>query len=125
MQTRDKFDSALRSIKVTATDSPRSPVAIIDVGTRLDYRAAERMKRRFKQFAADGRHRHIVDLSQTSVLDSAGLAGLISALRAVRDNGGSVDLVVKAGNVTRILELTSVTRAFKVHPSLQEALAAV
>ena len=125
MQTRDKFDSALRSIKMPASDSTRSQVAIIDVGDRLDYRAAERMKRRFKQFAADGRRRHIVDLSQTSALDSAGLAGLISALRAVRDNGGSVDLVVKSGNVTRILELTSVTRAFKVHPSLKEALAAV
>lgn len=108
-----------------ATDSTCPQVGIIDVGARLDYRAAERMKRRFKQFAADGRHRHIVDLSETSALDSAGLAGLISALRTVRDNGGSVDLVVKSGNVTRILELTSVTRAFKVHPSLQEALAAV
>ena len=125
MQTRDRFDSALRSLKMPATDSTRSQVAIIDVGARLDYRAAERMKRRFKQFAADGRHRHIVDLSETSALDSAGLAGLISALRTVRDNGGSVDLVVKSGNVTRILELTSVTRVFKVHPSLQEALAAV
>lgn len=125
MQIRDRFDSAFRSIEMPAADSTCSQVAIIDVGARLDYRAAERMKRRFKQFAADGRHRHIVDLSETSALDSAGLAGLISALRAVRDNGGSVDLVVKSGNVTRILELTSVTRAFKVHPSLQEALAAV
>jgi anti-sigma B factor antagonist len=125
MQTRDKFDSALRSITMSAKDATRSQVAIIDVGALLDYRAAEQMKRRFKQFAADGRHRHIVDLSETSALDSAGLAGLISALRAVRDNGGSVDLVVTSGNVSRILELTSVTRAFKVHPSLQEALAAV
>lgn len=125
MQTRDRLHSSLRSIKMPATDSTCPQVGIIDVGARLDYRAAERMKRRFKQFAADGRHRHIVDLSETSALDSAGLAGLISALRTVRDNGGSVDLVVKSGNVTRILELTSVTRAFKVHPSLQEALAAV
>ena len=125
MQIHDKFDSALRSIKMPAADVPRHDVAIIDVGTLLDYRAAERMKRRFKQSAALGHRRHIVDLSQTSTLDSGGLAGLISALRAVRDSGGSVDLVVKAGNVTRILELTSVTRAFKVHPSLAEALEAV
>ena len=108
-----------------AADPARPDVAIIDVGALLDYRAAERMKRRFKQSAAAGHRRHIVDLSLTSTLDSGGLAGLISALRSVRDSGGSVDLVVKAGNVTRILELTSVTRAFKVHPSLQKALEAV
>lgn len=125
MQIRDDFDSASRSIGMPAADPLRADVAIIDVGAQLDYRAAERMKRRFKQFAAAGQRRHIVDLSQTSTLDSGGLAGLITALRTVRDNGGSVDLVVKAGNVTRILELTAVTRAFKVHPSLEEALEAV
>lgn len=112
-------------MRMPADGDARPDVAIIDVGARLDYRAAERMKRRFKQSAAEGHRRHIVDLSRTSALDSGGLAGLISTLRSVRDGGGSVDLVVKAGNVTRILELTSVTRAFKVHPSLEEALEAV
>jgi len=123
MQTRDKFDSNLRRIKASAACSPRAGVGVIAIGERLDHRAAERMKRHIRRHVAEGRQRHIVDLSQLDALDSGGLAGLISTLRAVRDNGGSVDLVASTSRVTRILELTSLTRVFKVHSSLQEALA--
>ena len=123
MQTRDKFDSTLRRIKASAESSPCTGIGIIAIGERLDHRAAERMKRHIRRHVAEGRQRHIVDLSELDALDSGGLAGLISALRAVRDNGGSVDLVASTSRVTRILELTSLTRVFKVHSSLQEALA--
>jgi len=124
MQLRDKFHSTLRAIKDSAVATPCDDVGIIDVGRRLDYRAAEHLKRRFKEFAAEGRQRHIIDLSQLDVLDSGGLAGLISALRAVRETGGTVDLVANTSHVTHILELTALTRLFKVHPSVREALAA-
>lgn len=100
-----------------------SDVGIIDVGRCLDLHAAQRMKQRFKKLAAEGQQRHIVDLSQLDVLDSRGLAGLISALRAVRETGGSVDLVANTSHVTHILELTALTRLFKVHRSVQAALA--
>ena len=98
-------------------------IGIIDVGRTLDYDAAQRMKARFKKFAAEGRQRHIVDLSQLDDLDSGGLAGLISALRAVKETGGSIDLVANSNHVTHILELTALSRLFKVHRSLQAALA--
>ena len=122
MQVRDKFHSALRTLRATA-DQWSDEVGIIDVGRRLDYHAAERMKQRFKKFAAEGRRRHIIDLTQLDMLDSGGLAGLISALRAVRETGGSVDLVANSTHVTQILELTALTRLFKVHRSLNAALA--
>ena len=83
------------------------------------------MKKRFKEFAAEGRQHHIIDLSDLDVLDSGGLAGLISALRAVRETGGSVDLVASKNHVTHILELTSLARLFKVHRSVQAALASL
>ena len=122
MQLRDKFHSALAAIKDGACVPASGEVGVIDVGQRLDYQAAERMKRRFKEFAAEGRQRHVVDLTNLDVLDSGGLAGLISALRAVRETGGSVDLVANTSHVTHILELTALTRLFKVHPTLKQAL---
>ena len=125
MQVRDKFHSALRTLRAAAQakESQSNEVGIIDVGTRLDFHAAERMKQRFKKFAAQGRSRHIIDLSALDVLDSGGLAGLISALRAVRETGGSIDLVANSSHITRILELTALSRLFKVHRSVQAALA--
>lgn len=123
MQAREIFECSPRQAS-TAVAS-REDVEIIDAGTRLDHRKAQQMKQRFKQLAAEGRLRHIVDLTRLDKLDSGGLAGLVSTLRAVRDSGGSIDLVVTNNRVTQILELTALTRLFRVYPSMKDALASV
>jgi len=125
MQVRDKFFSSLVSLQATAHSTASDEIGIIDVGKTLDDRAASRMKEQFKEFVAEGRQRHIIDLTKLDVLDSGGLAGLISALRAVRETGGSVDLAANSMHVTQILELTSLTRLFKVHRSMKAALASL
>jgi anti-sigma B factor antagonist len=125
MQVRDKFFSSLVSLRAAAQMTESTEVGIIHVGKKLDHNATLLLKERFKQFVSEGRQRHIIDLTKLDVLDSGGLAGLISALRAVRETGGSVDLVANSTHVTQILELTSLTRLFKVHRSMQAALAAV
>jgi len=123
MQVRDKFFTSLVTLQATAQTKTSEEIGIIDVGKTLDDRTASRMKEQFKEFVAEGRQRHIIDLTKLDVLDSGGLAGLISALRAVRETGGSVDLVANSTHVTQILELTSLTRLFKVHRSMKAALA--
>ena len=123
MQARETFQDPLRHTAAAAAS--RADVEIIDAGTRLDHRKAQQMKQRFKQLAAEGRLRHIVDLTRIDNLDSGGLAGLVSTLRAVRDSGGSIQLVVTSNRVTQILELTALTRLFRVHPSMKDALASV
>jgi anti-sigma B factor antagonist len=80
------------------------------------------MKARFKRLSRHGHSRHVIDLSNIDDLDSGGLAGLISTLRAVRESGGTIHLVASSERVTHVLELTALTRLFRVHPSLQEAL---
>jgi anti-sigma B factor antagonist len=127
MQARDKFFSSLHQLRETAaiaTSDAAEMVGVVDAGRRLDARSAERMKARFKQLVAQGRLHHILDLSRLDDLDSTGLAGLISTLRAVREAGGSVQIVASSNRVTQILELTALTRLFRVHPSIQSALTA-
>ena len=123
MQAREIFEFSPRQASTGVAS--HEDVEIIDAGTRLDHRKAQQMKQRFKQLAAEGRLRHIVDLTRLDNLDSGGLAGLVSTLRAVRDSGGSIDLVVTNNRVTQILELTALTRLFRVYPSMKDALASV
>jgi anti-sigma B factor antagonist len=125
MQARDKFFSTLLMIRDSVSEHPTAQIGVIDVGERLDARSAERMKSKFKELARQGRSRHIIDMSRVDDLDSGGLATLISTLRAVREAGGSVHLVANSVRVTHILELTALTRLFKVYPSLQAALSSV
>jgi anti-anti-sigma factor len=127
MQTQDAFFTSMDewgNAAATAKSSSKT-VGVIDVGARLDARTAERMKSRFKKLAAVGQHRHIIDLSRVDDLDSGGLAGLISTLRAVRETGGSIDLVASTSHVKQILELTALTRIFKVHRTVKAALASL
>ena len=116
MQAREAFYSS---------EAGADRVGVIDVGARLDARTAERMKHRFKKLAAVGQRRHIIDLSSVDDLDSGGLAGLISALRTVRETGGSIHLVATSSHVKQILELTALTRLFRVYGSVQAALASL
>jgi len=127
MQSRDAFFTSIDEWGDAAKSAASSSktVGVIDVGERLDARTAERMKSRFKKLASGGHRRHIIDLSHVDDLDSGGLAGLISTLRSVRETGGSIDLVASKGRVKQILELTALTRIFRVHLTVQAALAAL
>ena len=126
MHARDKFFASLRSLRETSSLTPpaeQGSAGVIDVGKRLNAQTAQRMQARFKQMVAQGRSKHVLDLSRLDALDSGGLAALVSTLRAVRESGGSVHIVAASDRVTQILELTALTRYFKVHPSVKAALA--
>ncbi len=57
----------------------------------------------------------IIDLSAVSFIDSAGLTVLIDAHKRAARTGGEVRLVVQEGQqVYRILQITGLTRMFKI-----------
>ncbi len=69
----------------------------------------------------NGRFCHIVDLRALEVLESCTLAGLIRALRILREVGGSISLVIETPQVRKILTLTGLDRIFPTYTTLEEA----
>jgi anti-sigma B factor antagonist len=65
----------------------------------------------------------IVDLSGTEFCDSSGLNVLVRALRRAQGDGGEVRLVATRPAVLRILGVTGVGSIFRIHGSLDEAMA--
>jgi anti-sigma B factor antagonist len=75
---------------------------------------------------ADGRAaRVIVDLAGTSFVDSTTLAVLLEAHRCLQEHGGDLVLVTGGAHVRRALELTHLDRAFRIEPTLAEAIEAL
>jgi len=72
----------------------------------------------------DGAKSVVVDLSDVPMLSSAGLGALMVAHKQCRPAGGGVCLVDPQPLVRQVLEITKLTKLFKVHATLDDALAA-
>lgn len=68
---------------------------------------------------------HAIDLRELGSLDSPTLAALIQALRAVREAGGTISLLVRQPQVIKILSITGLDRIFAIHPDVETAAAAL
>ena len=64
----------------------------------------------------------VVDLSDVSYLDSAGLAALIEAMQKVEDYGGKFALAGLQETVRSIFEISRLDQVFQIFPDANAAL---
>jgi anti-sigma B factor antagonist len=65
----------------------------------------------------------VVDLSETTFIDSTTLGVLVGGVRRLREQDGDLSLVCSDRNITKIFEITGLDRVFSISPSREEALA--
>ena len=76
---------------------------------------------------ADGSSREfyrIADLGQVDFLDSTGLGVLVGGLKRLREDGGSLALVIETPRILRVFQITGLTKAFAAWPSVADAITA-
>src|SRR5947209_552832 len=64
----------------------------------------------------------VIDLLETTMVDSAGLGVLASTAKAVQANGGTFILAADDPQFLRTLRITGLDRLFDVKPTLTQAL---
>jgi anti-sigma B factor antagonist len=89
---------------------------------RLDAKNAPTIKETLAQFIERGNTHLIVDLGQVPFIDSAGLAALVSALKATRRVGGNVLLSSVQPQARTVFSLTMLDQVFGIHPSVDAAV---
>lgn len=99
--------------------------ASVILAGRLDAGNAQTIKETLMQFINAGTTHLVVDLAQVPFIDSAGLAALVSALKATRRVGGSVLLSGIQPQARTVFSLTMLDQIFTIHPSLEAALASL
>ena len=109
---------ATRRTILKATQTSRSPIR---VSGDLDRPGGEQVKRAVDEALAEGRLDLTVDLDGVRTLDSAGLAALIVSLRRARERGGDVRVVANAAHIRKVLEITALSRVFKLQPAADKA----
>jgi anti-sigma B factor antagonist len=103
-------------------DSERLVVA---VRGDLDLFTAPELKKVFAQAIGAGRIRIIVDLAETTFLDSSALGVLVVTSKRLRSCHGALAIVNLNENLTTIFKMTGLDQTFTILPTRESAIEAV
>lgn len=98
---------------------------VIVVRGELDLFTAPELRALIGDLIDQGKTHLVVDLVQTSFIDSSGLASLVGALKRISGAGGRLVLVNDGSRLARTLTLTGLDRVLEVQPDCDSAVAAL
>ena len=101
---------------------PSDESAIVAVGGDADLHSAPELRDRLTDLMDEGVTWIVLDLSETTFVDSMALGVLLGTVKRLRTTGGRLDVVVPRPDIRRIFEITMLDRVFDLHASLEQAL---
>lgn len=107
----------------TAIETRSPSVAVVRFRGRLDFLSAANAREQFTAAIAAGQHKLIVDLAETTFIDSSGLGALVAGLKAARQASGDLRLARLPEQAASVLKLTSLDRVFHSYSSIEDAVA--
>jgi len=104
----------MMEIKVTELDN-RTDARVTLVGD-LDEAGGKLARRQLAFAVKSGTVNLMIDLDSVGTLSSSGLAALIATLRLARNHGGNVQVQASQLHIRRVMELTGLSRVFRLSP---------
>ena len=100
-------------------------VVVIELAGEADLMAAPELRRHVDRAINRGATSLILDLSETTFIDSTTLGILVSALKRLRPRGGRVAVQCPDPSIRRVFAITGVDRMLPVAVTRDEALASL
>lgn len=94
--------------EITLIEEPGRPPTV-SVRGELDLASAAELRAQLEKVAADHPPVLVVDLTETSFVDSSGLGAIAGGLRAQRQHGGSLEVIGCAPHVQRVFEISGLS----------------
>ena len=98
---------------------------VISLAGEVDLYTAPEFKQQLLEVIAQGAREVIVDLTNTTFIDSTTLGVLVGGVKRLRPNDGQLSLVCSDRNITKIFEITGLDRVFTIHATREEAIDAI
>lgn len=95
--------------------------AVIHVEGRLDAETADAFKFKTKEVAATGVKYLTVDIAELTFIDSSGLSAIVSTLKLLRQNSGSLNLACVGPQANTALRLTMLDKVLTKFETVDEA----
>jgi anti-sigma B factor antagonist len=98
---------------------------VVAVAGEIDLFTAPELKATLAELAEAGRSRIVVDLTETTFLDSTALGVLIGAVKRLRSRDGVLTIVNVDQNIAKTFEITGLDQIFTIRPTRAEAIGAL
>jgi anti-sigma B factor antagonist len=98
---------------------------VIALAGEVDLYTAPEFKQELLDVIAKGAKHVVIDLSETTFIDSTTLGVLVGGVKRLRTNDGQLSLICSDRNITKIFEITGLDRVFTIHASRDDAVAAL
>lgn len=96
-------------------------VGVVTPKGRLNMVSARRLKELLADLVKSGTIRIVVDMAETTFLDSSGLGALIAGLKSARQAGGDLRVARPTPSVMTVFELTNLDKVLRARDSVEGA----
>ena len=110
-------------MKIEVTELREPGDARIALVGDLDEAGGKIARRQLAGTIQSGQINLMIDLDRVGILESSGLAALIATLRLARNRGGDVRVQATTPHIRRVMELTGLSRVFRLATSDLSAIA--
>jgi anti-sigma B factor antagonist len=104
------------------TEQVSDNTTVIALSGEVDLYTAPEFKQQLLETIGQGTKEVVVDLSDTTFIDSTTLGVLVGGVKRLRPEGGRLSLVCSDRNITKIFEITGLDKVFPIYESRDEAL---
>jgi anti-sigma B factor antagonist len=98
--------------------------AVLRVAGEVDVYTSPDLRQRLIELVEGGTRHLVADLAEVDFLDSSGLGVLVGGLKRLRTQQGSLEIVARGGQIVQLFEMTGLSRAFSIRPSVLAAITA-
>ena len=98
---------------------------VLAVRGEIDLFTAPELKQVIAESIESGRVRIVIDLTDTTFLDSTALGVLIGAVKRLRSRDGALAIVNTHENISKTFEITGLDQIFTIVATREEAIDAV
>jgi len=98
---------------------------VVAVRGEIDLFTAPELKQKLTDAIESGKNRIVVDLSDTTFLDSTALGVLIGAVKRLRSREGALVIVNVDQNIAKTFEITGLDQIFTILSTRGDAIAAL
>ena len=99
-------------------------IKVLDVAGEIDVYTAPQFKDAVNNIINSGEKHLVINMARVTYMDSSGFGTLLSAIKRLRPQGGTVNLVQCNSAIDRILRITRLNTVFTTFDDVSDAVKA-
>lgn len=97
-------------------------IVIINLPEKVSGEISDQLKIYIRGLVEKGRYKLVMNLAETTFMDSSGLGALVSKIAVTRANNGDVRLAHSQEYISNLLELTHLDQVMKTYSTVLDAI---